>query len=194
MRDTAQEAGLTTHGIHMGEIGWDGKDRIFVDQHDRRMWTVFKLYPWEWMLKEDFGKHALATHQEVQWIEPVWKMILSNKAILALLWEMHPGHPNLLPAYLDGPREMTEYVRKPLLSREGANVTIATPAGTTESAGDYGSEGYVFQELFPLPNFAGNHPVIGSWVVDCEARGIGIRESDGLVTDNFSRFVPHLFD
>ncbi|RYG28768.1 hypothetical protein EON81_27950, partial [bacterium] len=35
--------------------------------------------------------------------------------------------------------------------------------------------------------------VIGSWVVGGEARGIGIRESKSLITDNTSQFVPHLF-
>ena len=50
-------------------------------------------------------------------------MVLSNKGILAILWDLFPGHPNLLPAYLDEPNGMFEYVKKPLLSREGANVT-----------------------------------------------------------------------
>ncbi len=27
------------------------------------------------------------------WVEPLWKTLLSNKAILAVLWEMYPGHP-----------------------------------------------------------------------------------------------------
>ena len=36
-------------------------------------------------------------------IEPLWKLIMSNKAILPLLWEMFPNHPNLVPAYYDSP-------------------------------------------------------------------------------------------
>lgn len=36
-------------------------------------------------------------------------------------------------------------------------------------------------------------PVFGGWVVDHEPAGLGVRESNGLVTDNLSRFVPHLF-
>ena len=35
----------------------------------------------------------------VRWLEPAWKSIISNKALLPLLWEMFPNHPNLLPAY-----------------------------------------------------------------------------------------------
>jgi glutathionylspermidine synthase len=31
-------------------------------------------------------------------------------------------------------------------------------------------------------------------VVDGEPAGLGIRESDGLITDNLSYFVPHTID
>jgi glutathionylspermidine synthase len=36
--------------------------------------------------------------------------------------------------------------------------------------------------------------VLGAWVVDGEPAGLGIRESDGLITDNLSYFVPHTID
>jgi glutathionylspermidine synthase len=45
-----------------------------------------------------------------------------------------------------------------------------------------------------VPTFDGNFPIIGSWyVIDKSAGGMGIRESDTPVTDNLSRFIPHLF-
>ena len=58
--------------------------------------------------------------------------------------------------------------------------------------GEYGAEGFIYQELFTLPNFSGHYPIIGSWIVGQEPAGMGIREADTLVTDNKSRFVPHL--
>jgi len=33
--------------------------------------------------------------------------------------------------------------------------------------------------------------VIGSWVIDGESAGIGIREENSIITKNTSRFVPH---
>lgn len=192
LRDTAQQAGLRTMNIHMAEIGWDGFKQEFVDLQNRPILTLFKLYPWEWLLHDEFGQNALKSLSKTQWIEPIWKMILSNKALLPLLWRLYPNHPNLLPAYLDGPRDMTAYVKKPLLSREGANVTVVEGGVVEETGGEYGEEGHVYQQLFRLPNFDGKHPVIGSWVVDFEPCGIGIRESDGLVTTDLASFVPHL--
>jgi len=55
--------------------------------------------------------------------------------------------------------------------------------------------GYVFQAAAHVPQFNGNYPVIGGWyVIDQGACEMGARESDTPITNNFSRFVPHLFD
>jgi glutathionylspermidine synthase len=88
--------------------------------------ALVKLYPWEWMTREEFGLNLRTT--DIRLIEPPWKMLLSNKGLLPILWELNPGHPNLLPAAFDRWRLVKEgvgdYVQKPLYSREGANVTI----------------------------------------------------------------------
>ena len=119
-------------------------------------------------------------------------MILSNKAILPILWELNPDCEYLLPAYFDE-TGMKDYVKKPILSREGANIEMVKHYGTIEKTdGEYGEEGFVYQQLFELPDFDNNYPVIGSWIVGQEAAGIGIREAKNLITDNKSRFVPHL--
>ena len=154
------------------------------------MQSVFKLYPWEWMLEEDFGDSLLAD-RATQWIEPAWKVILSSKGILPILWELNPGDPNLLEASFDKGK-LTRYVQKPLFSREGSNVTIYDERGIfAETGGEYGEGEFIYQALSPLPEFDGQHPVIGSWIIGEGAGGIGIRESSGPITDNRSRFVPH---
>ncbi len=193
LMDTAQEAGLQGLLMKMRDIGWDEDRRRFVDPNLKPIKTLFKLYPWEWMLNEKFGPLALETYNDLQWMEPIWKMVLSNKAILAILWERYPGHPNLLPAFLDGPHGMTDYVRKPILGREGANITLFRGANVVEIPGPYGDGPYVYQAYAPLPNFDVNHAVIGSWMIDHDSHGIGVRESDGPITEDLARFVPHYF-
>jgi len=122
-------------------------------------------------------------------------MILSNKAILPILWQLNPNHPNLLPSFTEFEKTSLgfSYAKKPILSREGANIQLFDNGRLiSETKGEYGEEGFIYQELCPLPEFDGNYPLIGSWVVGQEAAGIGIRETNTLITDNLSRFVPHL--
>ena len=199
LRDTAEQAGITTRFLPIDEIGWHGDTSRFVADGDAEhpIESIFLLYPWEWMIHEAFADAIMQTNGRVQWIEPAWKMVLSNKGILPILWELFPDHPNLLPAYredyLFAPG--VEYVQKPLLSREGANVTLHSAfQQEVSTGGDYGEEGFVYQAFAPLPEFDGWHPVVGSWVIGGEAAGMGIRESRSLITDNLSRFVPHLID
>lgn len=191
LRETAEEAGIETVGLHLDDIGWSSLRRAFVDAEDQPMRTLFKLYPYEFLVKDEFAGHFVQTYREHHWLEPAWKMVLSNKAILAILWEMFPNHANLLPAFLEEPPSTQGFVRKPILGREGANVTIYGWKDETE--GPYGEGGYVYQGRFDTPSFGGFYPVIGSWVIGNEARGIGIRESASLVTDDRAHFVPHLF-
>ncbi|MFH8678314.1 glutathionylspermidine synthase family protein [Streptomyces lydicus] len=199
LEETAQQAGLETASIPVEDIGWDRLAGRFVDQRLRFVRACFKLYPWEWLATDDFGPHVLDTLDNgggtgsTLWIEPAWKMLLSNKALLAVLWELYPGHPNLLPAYLDGPRELAHtrgYAAKPLLGREGAGVTLHEPGAEPVPRGP--EDPCCYQELAPLPDFDGNRVVLGAWVVEDEAAGLGIRESAGPVTDEYARFVPHV--
>jgi glutathionylspermidine synthase len=194
LQDTAQQAGLSASCFAIDEIGWDGS--TFVGPDERPLGAVFKLYPWEWMIHEEFGQFVAVA--STLWIEPPWKMLLSNKGILPVLWELYPGHPNLLEARFDGPGALTSWVRKPLLGREGANISMHRPGSDLQTDGEYGSEGFVYQNLAQIENFDGKYPVVGSWLIGHElgnvAAGIGIRESDTPITTNFSPFVPHLFD
>ncbi|MDQ3402314.1 MAG: glutathionylspermidine synthase family protein [Actinomycetota bacterium] len=191
LQETAAEAGLNTIGLAIEEIGWDPVLNRFVDLADAPMAAVMKLYPWEWVATEEFGKRVAESLPRTLWMEPLWKMILSNKAILAVLWEMYPGHPNLLPAFIDQPGLLTEYVRKPKLGREGANIQIVAPGYETQTTGVYGGEGYVYQAFDPLPDFDGYRPALGAWIVGDHSAGLGIRETAGLVTDDGAAFVPH---
>jgi len=193
LEDTARQAGFATKVLAMETIGRK-PNGAFVDADDVPIELAFKLYPWEWMFREKFGAYLAGS--ATKWIEPPWKAILSNKGILPLLWAMFPRHPNLLPAYFEDDPNAGElgnaYVRKPLYSREGANVAVVIDGKAVDhDDGPYGAEGYVRQALAPLPQFDGNHAVIGSWLVGGAPCGIGLREDRSPITKNTSRFVPH---
>jgi glutathionylspermidine synthase len=192
MRDVAIQAGAQTSFIDITEVGWDKPRRCFVDGTGFPITRCFKLYPWEWMVNEEFAANLRVA--QTKWVEPAWKMILSCKSILPLLYERHPDCPFLLPASFD-PLEGRDYVKKPVHAREGANIEVVLGGRTAISTdGPYTGGPCVYQQVATeLKPHDGRYPVIGSWVVGGEACGMGIREDSGLVTRNTSRFVPHLF-
>jgi glutathionylspermidine synthase len=202
LEDTCHQAGLPIGEMFIEDLGYDADKRQYVDLAGERVENYFKLYPWEWMWHEEF---AVSLKLEIcHFLEPMWKMLLSNKGLLPILWRLFPNHPNLLPAFFTleeletcwraTGRAGAGYVKKPRLSREGANVTLVQGGSVAQAtSGDYGEEGFVFQGLASPGDFDGNHPVMGIWIVNHEACGLGIREDTSLITGNCSRFVPHLF-
>jgi glutathionylspermidine synthase len=192
LRDCAMQADIDSRHIFIDDIGWDDSRQMFADTDGLPIKNLFKLYPWEFLMEDPFAEKLAIDSNRCFFIEPPWKMILSNKAILPVLWKLFPGHPLLLPAYFEHAK-LPSYVKKPMLSREGANIDIVSGNEIKYSTdGEYGESGFIYQELFELPCFEGNYPVIGSWVIGQQPAGIGIRESNTLVTDNLSRFIPHL--
>lgn len=207
MMDVAVQAGLRANLMDMSEVGLETlKDGVqFVDMHYNPIQAMFKLYPWEWIMEDSFAEHIGKT--TTHWLEPIWKMILSNKAILPLLWENYRDHPNLLPAYftpdlLDG----QAWVKKPFLSREGANIEVKQVDGTSwKTEGMYNTEQSIYQAYSELPAFDSPedtgwlgkvphmYPVVGAWIVGNEPCGIGIREDMSKITKDTSYFVPHYF-
>jgi glutathionylspermidine synthase len=190
LRDVATQAGVPNQYLTMQQIGWNGRRRAFVDMQERELPIVFKLYPWEWMFREPFGPHL--PEARTRWLEPPWKVLLSHKALLPLLWELFPGHPNLLPASW---QSLGGYqVRKPTRGREGANIAILNGDHVVEeTSGDYGSEPCIFQQFHETKRLDGHTAVLGSWLVNGYACGMGVREDERQITNNTSRFVPHLF-
>jgi len=193
LEDCARQAGLATKILGMEQIG-RLPNGAFVDLDSQPIELAFKLYPWEWMMREEFGKNLAGA--PTRWVEPPWKAILSNKGILPLLWAMFPRHPNLLPAYFDDDAAAsalgTSYARKPLYSREGANVALIVDGQSVDAdPGPYGAEGFVRQAIAPLPQFDGNYVVLGAWIAAGKPCGLAVREDKSPITKNTARFLPH---
>ncbi len=191
----------------MGQIGIDPSGRL-VDADARVIGTLFKLYPWEDFLRDD-GADALAG-SGTRFLEPPWKALVSNKGILAILWEMFEGHENLLPTFLADDRGSPAWeraaragafdrgtVQKPIFSREGAGVRIDGPDGAPIEASAstaYDAHPTVLQAYAPLPDMGGFHPVMGTWIVGETCVALGIREDRSRITQDLSRFKPHYIE
>jgi glutathionylspermidine synthase len=196
LQDCAVQAGCATILLDLAQIGLRA-DGAFCGPDEQPFAALFKLYPWEWAFQDTFGSAVAAS--PTRFLEPPWKMVLSNKGLLAHLWAREPGHPNLLPAFFEsdpaGASLGGDYVRKPLLSREGANVEIFSDGARVAGAdGPYGGNGFIRQGLAELPCFDGRRPLLGAWIVGDAPAGLCIRESDGPITGDTALFVPHLIE
>jgi glutathionylspermidine synthase len=187
---TAEEAGLETDYLAVNRIGWDRTRGEFVDEKNRAITQLFKLYPWEWLGQEAFAPNLALASWTV--LEPAWKAILASKKLLLFMQDLYPDHPNLLKIS-DQPLR-GDYVSKPAFGREGGNVTLYRGGATVDRReGRPGLGSLVYQEYGPLlqPR-PGVFAQCGVWMAGPDPVGLGIREDTRPILGNSSRFVPHI--
>lgn len=193
LAETAEQAGKSVVLMDMQEIGFSPEGR-FTDTDEQPIAKLFKLYPWEWMTQEPF--FAEIGQERGRFVEPAWKMILSNKGLLPILWELNPGHPLLLPASLSRDaltsQGVSRWVEKPFFGREGAGVSILEN-GCCVAGGAAGHQGepLVYQECADLFVAERKHFVWGLWMVGDACCGLSARGDLSPVTGNLSQFFPH---
>ncbi|OTB19207.1 hypothetical protein K445DRAFT_53494 [Daldinia sp. EC12] len=198
LMDTCQQAGWDTKSLYVEQIAMSPDGRFF-DQDGQHIDVIFKLYPWEYMVEQEFGEACFKDMDRVGQRNSAG----DNKALFAILWDLFQDDPRskwLLPTYFENeaPASLTRFARKPIFAREGADVLLQADGKVIQDAatGYYGKEGYVIQELALLPEFkddkgASYYPVLGLWFVDGDVAGMGIREDKTPITTNGSWFIPH---
>lgn len=193
LKEIAIKAGINAKFITLEDIIWNDTQQIFLDMENNHIEALFKIYPWEFLIKDMFYPHIATSQLEV--LEPMWKMLISTKSILPLLWEKHEGHPNLLPSFFSEEKMKSlgvNYVKKPIYSREGENIEVYEKQNIVDNqVGNYGSEGFIYQQRKDVMCFDNRYSMIGLWIVGDKASGIGIREDASIITKDTSWFVPH---
>lgn len=73
-------------------------------------------------------------------------------------------------------------------------MSIIENGKTIEAAeGPYGEEGMIVQQFHPLPKFGDSYMLIGSWLVNDQPAGIGIREDRALITRGYVSVLSTYF-
>jgi glutathionylspermidine synthase len=186
LRDIARAVGVQPRFLKMSELDWDPLQGRFLDQEKFPVELLMKLYPWEWMLTEKLGEYLLADSMVL--IEPAWKMLLANKASLALASELSSMT-----------NEMVQYSVKRSSSTTEAVTNFKPHSTEWFSSSRYGTKSLafdsiplVYREPINLPEFDGNFPIVSCWLISGFPAGIAVRENDRYDGRGKWRFIPHI--
>jgi glutathionylspermidine synthase len=193
MAGLLRRAGIQATMMAMHRMGWNSKSRFFVGYDGTPIRHCFKLYPWEWMMREPFAKFVESS--QCSFVEPPWRLLLGSKGILCIISELFGDHPSVLACHPTPEKLGLSYVSKPLFGHEGHNVTIHRDGMATESlSGEYGDEAKVFQAFVESPRTEGYLPQFGVWMVRDKPAAICIRETLSSIISAHSAFVPHAIE
>lgn len=190
MADLIRKAGMQATMLPLHRIGWNSRSGRFVDQDGTPISHCYKLYPWEWMLREPFAKRVEASG--CAFIEPPWRLLQGSKGILCVLSDLFGDHPSVVECRTSPEKLGPSFVSKPLFGHEGHNVAIHHNGAVTESlSGEYGDEPNVYQAFVESLRCEGFLPQFGVWMVRNEPVAICVRETSGSIISADSAFVPH---
>jgi glutathionylspermidine amidase/synthetase len=211
MQNVLKEAGIESKlCVGTDQLYW--KDAIIIDNDGETVRLVWKLWTWDTIIQDyiDINKehdvnndHStkhprisdILLHEQINVIEPLWKVITSNKALLPVLCQMYPNHPNLLQSEWNLTNELKQiaFVKKPIVGRGGQNITLYNPGGDSviaETTGNFSTRDSIYQELFPFENYNSYHPIIGSWIIRSNYAGFAVHEDQNLITNKNSPVTP----
>ncbi len=186
---------------------WDAQGNILDPDGNQVNW-VWKTWSWETALEqirvECEADAALAQGFEPTWqagsaprlvdvllrknvmvYEPLWTLIPSNKAILAVLWSLFPNHPLLLNTdfHLTDDLQATGYVVKPIVGRCGANIQLVNECDDVleETSGSFAAQEQIYQQLFPLPKVDGYYVQVCTFTAAGTYAGSGLRVDQSMI-------------
>jgi glutathionylspermidine synthase len=193
MAQLMRSVGIQASLMAMHRVGWNSRERKFVDQDGAPISHCFKLYPWEWMLREPFAKWVEASG--CSFIEPPWRLLQGSKGILCVLSELFRDHPSVVACRTSPDHLGSSFVTKPLFGHEGQNVAIHRNGRIVELLpGEYGDEPKVFQAFVESPRYDGFLPQFGVWMVRDEPVAICVRETHSSIISAKSALVPHALE
>ncbi|MGL4398890.1 MAG: glutathionylspermidine synthase family protein [Luteolibacter sp.] len=207
LAEICQEAGQSVALMEIEDLGVSasgGRGLEFFDLSNTKIEALFKLYPYEDMWNEPFASDLFEHHgwtgqghRNLTLVEPMWKIPLTDKNFLAMLYERNPTCPYLLPTYPSqvhsvgsslahfASTKWTSLAMKPRFGRGGEGVE-QVPSSTTYD------DTYIAQAWHALPQFDGVHIQTGVWMVDGEVAGLGFRgDKEPIIVDR-SAFYPHV--
>jgi glutathionylspermidine synthase len=204
LAQAAEEAGFEVVFRYVDEVIISETEGIYIQLEEgkeeyRQCPFWLHLVPYEFMSKEEPVMLSMLTsivkNGSTLILNPPYTMLFQSKGIMKILWDLYPNDPLLLKTTVQPPFVATEpYVKKTMLGREGANVSIVNQFGSVleENKGDYGDYPSVYQSYATLAQDGELYYYQAGVFFVGEGCALGFRRSKSKIMDNGAQFVGHV--
>lgn len=161
---------------------------------------LYKTYSWYKIFKElknpehkcFFDIFSPKYPKKFNFIEPLWKTVMGNKALLPFVYKKYPGHPLLLPSSFDPNDKIfdnEEYLIEKAFTGRGSMKTKKVKKSEIKN----GKKGVIYQKLFDKNRFGNNFYIMGSYIIGPKFGGCYIKQSNLLINDYSCNVIPVRF-
>ncbi|EAR87554.1 glutathionylspermidine synthase (macronuclear) [Tetrahymena thermophila SB210] len=160
---------------------------------------IWRQYPFEWLASETtrsyFTDPKFYNINSQTMIEPPWKIVMSNKAISALLYQMFPSNPHLIKSSLEPLGENELQLSKQKYAREGEYINYSD---NYEYFKYFLIDSYIkyvhkpiFQKFIQSDLHKNRYITISCWVVQGKPCSVMLREDLNPIIGTGSSVVPY---
>lgn len=203
MKGLAETAGWATRNTRIKDLHWDIKQSAWKDTENNYITALFKQYPWEMLLRQNISKDLFENNNLEMILEPSWKTILSNRAILPAMYELYPKSEILSPAFLNSHKGLgNNIVTGPLLHTSSRNeMGILNGRKFTawgEQQKDFSNQRVLAHRKMEIPkrfrDASGGYrfAYLSFFTIAGNPAGFGIRETRLPILGIHTTFKPHI--
>ncbi|KAL4485779.1 hypothetical protein ABPG72_012319 [Tetrahymena utriculariae] len=160
---------------------------------------IWRQYPFEWLASETtrnyFTNPKFYNCKSQTIIEPPWKIVMSNKAMSVLLYQMFPSNPHLIMSSLEPLGENVLQLSKQKYAREGEYINYSD---NYEFFKYFLIDSYikyvhkpVFQKFMQSDLHKNRYITISCWVVQGKPCSVLLREDLNPIIGTGSSVVPY---
>lgn len=192
---------LLNHNINFtirvkGEgISYDKAKGTLIDEStDEKVDILYKTQPWYIIFKELSKSkinplYQFFVNKKTKIVEPMWKTVMGNKALLPFVYQRNKNNPYILPCSFDPFDECfgdDEYIiQKGLTSRGSMNTKKIKRSQIKKKIPDV-----IYQKIFDGGKFKDAFYIMGSYVVRGQHGGMFIKKSTKMINDYSCNIIP----
>ena len=186
-------SGIKTKTCIAAEGLYIGEDNKIYDNDNRLVNLVYKTYSWNTIFNKIIKNEKILfadilINPNLTVIEPMWRTLIGNKAMLPIIYKMFPNCPYLLPTSYNPLDEVfyNEYdiVEKSLIGRGSFDVKLLKKKEIKAT------ENCIYQKKYDTFKDDGYFYVMGSWIIGNEYAGLILRHSKDIITSFNTTFTP----
>jgi glutathionylspermidine synthase len=172
--------------------------KLYDGQTGEEVDLVYKTHPWFNIFSKlknkdckcgNFYKFCLNKSSKI--VEPMWKTVMGNKALLPFIYEMNKNNPYLIPSSYninDPCFGDDEFVMEKGLVGRGSMMTKVVQRDKIKSTNP--NYKVIYQKIFKGNRIKDNYYIMGSWIVGEKYSGCFIKKSPQIINEYNCSVVP----
>ena len=174
----------------------DNNGNLIDSENNEKIDLIFKTYSWYKIFenynknKNSFFKYFINNYNNVEYIEPSWKTIMGNKALLPYVYKYNKYNKNLIPSSFnpnDKIFEKDEYIIEKGIKGRGSKLTKKIKKTDIKNNK---KENVIYQKIFDK-NFKKNYYyIMGAYIIGNKFSGFFVKQSNKIINDYNCNVIP----